>query len=153
MVRFDFLSPYKVSNGTQGKHTFYPLNESDIKAAEERLGRRFPEELRTFFLEIGYGFLCNDDKSGVDRFMDPDSLVDFVLGVGTHKGDLDRVMYDDPHFLPFFEVGEGVYLTLALDEVSSDGACPVYYFETKVADSILDFVTKMDQETDYFIDL
>lgn len=153
MARFDFLSPYRHTGGPPGKHTFYPLTEPEVEAAERRLGRRFPGELRTLFLEVGYGFLCNHDKTGVNRIMDPDSLADFVLGEGIYEGDPDREMYDDASFLPFFEVGDGVYLTLALDQAGPDGECPVYYFDTKIADSILDFITKMDQQTDYFVDM
>lgn len=139
--------------GLAGKHTFYPVDVNEVEAAERRLGRRFPGELRTFFLEIGYGFLRSRDKGGVNRIMDPGSLADFVLGEGIHEGDPDREMYADARFLPFFEVGDGVYLTLSLDEAGPDGVCPVYYFDTKIADSIRDFITRMDEQPGYFADM
>ncbi|MFE4090262.1 SMI1/KNR4 family protein [Priestia sp. YIM B13484] len=38
------------------KYKFLPLKEKEIEAAEQRLGAKFPAELRQFYLEIGYGF-------------------------------------------------------------------------------------------------
>ena len=35
--------------------------------------------------------------------------------------------------LVFFEVGEGTYLTLDLDQEEENGICPVYYFDKKIA--------------------
>ncbi|MEI2444767.1 hypothetical protein [Priestia megaterium] len=35
------------------KHKFYSLEAKGIEAAEQRLGARFPAELRQFYVEIG----------------------------------------------------------------------------------------------------
>ncbi|TWK78744.1 Antitoxin YxxD [Bacillus paralicheniformis] len=53
--------------------------------------------------------------------------------------------------LVFFEVGEGTYLTLDLDQEQENGICPVYYFEKKIATSLEEFLKKMDEEPDYYI--
>ncbi|WP_322551809.1 SMI1/KNR4 family protein [Priestia megaterium] len=36
------------------KHKFLTLKEKEIEAAEQRLGTKFPAELRQFYVEIGY---------------------------------------------------------------------------------------------------
>ena len=40
------------------KHIFYPLDICEVEEAEQRLNRTFPKELREFYLQIGYGFMC-----------------------------------------------------------------------------------------------
>lgn len=64
MGRFDRWKGYVVDDG-QGrgqKHTLYPVAAEKLEAAEWRLGRRFPGELREFLLTVGTGFLGNQDK-------------------------------------------------------------------------------------------
>ncbi|AAU23747.1 hypothetical protein FTE28_04700 [Bacillus licheniformis] len=44
--------------------------------------------------------------------------------------------------LVFFEVGEGTYLTLDLDQEEENGICPVYYFDKIIAASLEEFSRK-----------
>ena len=49
-----FMRLYKFNFIKNSHHEFYELKENDLIKAEDRLGFRFPKELREFYLEIGY---------------------------------------------------------------------------------------------------
>lgn len=153
MYDFEFLKAYITeiynSQHQEKKHVIYQL-ENDVSEAEERLGKHFPNELRELYLRVGYGFICNFDKTHRDRLMDPHSVVDFLLGEDNFIDSSIRELYPE-NMLVFFEVGEGTYLTLDLDQEKEGGICPVYYFEKKMAASIEEFLKRMDEETDYYI--
>lgn len=53
------------------------IEEKDIELAENRMHFRFPEELRYFYSEIGYGFI-KGSKSFANRIMPPDDVADYV---------------------------------------------------------------------------
>lgn len=36
--------------------------------------RKFASKLKEFYIEIGYGFLCNDDKTHINRIMEPSDI-------------------------------------------------------------------------------
>ncbi len=80
--------------------------------------------------------------------MDPHSIAEITLREGYYEYDPDLEIYDDEDKLIFFEVNEGVYLTL---DLTSSPNTPVYYFNAKIADSIKDFMIKVDKDSEYFI--
>ena len=82
--------------------------------------------------------------------MDPHSVADFLLDEDDFIDSSIRELYPE-NMLVFFEVGEGTYLTLDLDQEQENGICPVYYFEKKIATSLEEFLKKMDEEPDYYI--
>ena len=57
---------------------FYPLSKDQIKNSESKLGIVFPQFLRDFYLEIGYGFI-GSKVDNINRIMDPESVLDFRL--------------------------------------------------------------------------
>lgn len=131
-------------------HEFYELKENDLIKAEDRLGFRFPKELREFYLEIGYGFI-RGNKSAINRFLDPATIADITLREDIYEfdPDLDDI-YEDEDRLVFYEVNEGVYLTLDLNDTDKS---PVFFFDKKIADSIEGFIKKVDQNDRYFEDM
>lgn len=153
MRGFEFLNNFifEINNpqSQEKKHVIYRL-EDDVIEAEERLGKKFPNELREFYLGVGYGFICNFDKTRRGRLMDPHSVADFLLDEDDFIDSRIRELYPE-NMLVFFEVGEGTYLTLDLEQEIEDGICPVYYFERKIATSLEEFLKRMDEETDYYI--
>lgn len=86
---FTYFKPYVILDRdvkeTDAKHTFYELEMSDIERAELRINKSFPSELREFYQQIGYGFLCSSSHHRINRLMDPASVADFVLGVQTRS--------------------------------------------------------------------
>ncbi|MCU5506294.1 SMI1/KNR4 family protein, partial [Bacillus cereus] len=105
---FNFLKEYVVvdrSARSKQKSIFYPLPKEEIAEAEDLLKMQFPKELKRFYEEIGYGFL-KTNKTLINRFMDPFSVVDFRLrqDIYEYNPNLDDV--DDDESLVFFEVSE-----------------------------------------------
>ena len=108
MSDFSFLKKYvlpseKVQAPPEYKHKFYPLDISEVEEAEKRLNRTFPKELREFYLQIGYGFMCFHQKTFDNLIMGPHSIADLILGVGRLlSGGRDR---RGSTFVPVFFLG------------------------------------------------
>ncbi|WP_377887533.1 SMI1/KNR4 family protein [Alkalihalobacillus sp. R86527] len=130
-------------------HKFYNLEEPTIKSAEGRMGIQLPDELKTFYNEIGYGFI-NRGSSAINRLIDPESVADIRLKEDVYEFDPDLDIYTDSNKLVFFEAVEGLYLSISL---SNRGTSPIYYIDTKIADSLEEFLRKIDEEEDYFYNL
>jgi len=153
MATFDFLKSYRLNSkdvtpSIESKHIFYPVVIKDIIESESRLGFLFPDELDEFYKEIGYGFLNRRDKRGnFNRFLPPASVADINLRVDPYENDPDLEVYDDPTKMIFFELSEGLYLTIDKDETKKQS--PVYYFEDKIANSISEFIKKYEKNPDF----
>lgn len=150
---FNFLKEYVVvdrSARSKQKSIFYPLPKEEIAEAEDLLKMQFPKELKRFYEEIGYGFL-KTNKTLINRFMDPFSVVDFRLrqDIYEYNPNLDDV--DDDESLVFFEVSEISFLTIKFKQENELGQCPIYYGSTKIADSLEEFLIKMEGDPDYYI--
>lgn len=143
MAKFDFVK--------NEKHKFIRLQENKLLNAEERLGFELPYELRDFYLEVGYGFIKGSDENAINRIMGPDTIADITLREGIYEFDPDlEGIYEEDDKLVFFEVNEGVYLTL---DLNTPQQTPVYFFETQIADSLEEFIRKVDEDAEYFMDM
>lgn len=143
VAKFDYI---KNSN-----HKFFPLKEKDLINAEERLGLKIPPELREFYLEVGYGFFKGNNENSISRLMDPDTIADITLreGIFEYDSDLEGI-YEEADKLVFYEVNEGVYLTLDLNDTQRNS---VHFFDNKIADSLESFIKKVDEDNEYFFDM
>ncbi|MGZ9819407.1 SMI1/KNR4 family protein [Peribacillus simplex] len=143
MAKFDYI---KNSN-----HKFFPLKEKDLIKAEERLGFKFLPELRGFYLEVGYGFFKGNNENSISRLMDPDTIADITLREGIFEYDPDlEGIYEEADKLVFYEVNEGVYLTLDLNDTQRTS---VHFFDNKIAGSLESFIKKVDEDNEYFFDM
>ncbi|HDR8123348.1 TPA: SMI1/KNR4 family protein [Bacillus cereus] len=147
---FNFLKEYVVADRSvrsKQKPIFYPIYQDEIDEAESLLQMELPKELKRFYQEIGYGFLKSDKRTFFNRFMDPISVVDFRLrqDIYEYNPNLD----DDS--LVFFEVTELNFLTIKFKEKNELGQCPIYSEDEKIADSLEEFLIKMDENPDYYI--
>ncbi|MFB1052082.1 SMI1/KNR4 family protein [Paraliobacillus sp. JSM ZJ581] len=143
MATFDFVR--------NDKHKFIRLQENELLDAEERLGFELPNELRDFYLEIGYGFIKGSDGNAINRIMDADTIADITLRESIYEFDPDlEGIYEDDDKLVFYEVNEGVYLTL---DLNTPQQTPVYFFETQIAGSLEEFIRKVDEDAEYFRDM
>lgn len=143
VAKFDYIK--------NRNHMFFPLKEKDLINAEERLGFKFPPELREFYLVVGYGFFKGNNENSISRLMDPDTIADITLreGIYEYEPDLEGI-YEEADKLVFYEVNEGVYLTLDLNDTQKTS---VHYFDNKIADSLENFIKKVDEDNEYFFDI
>ena len=127
------------------------MKEKDLIEAEQRLGFKFPPELREFYLEVGYGFFKGNNENSRSRLMDPDTIADITLREGIYEYDPDlEGIYEEADKLVFYEVNEGVYLTLDLNDTQRNS---VHFFDNKIADSLESFIKKVDEDNEYFFDI
>ena len=112
---------------------------------------KFPEELREFFTEIGYGFMCIQDDDMIDRVMDPEAIADFRLCQCSFEMNEMWEHYNED-FLVFFEASDTSFIAIKLKEKNAIGESPVYYYDTKIADSLKEFFKKMDNSVDYYLE-
>ncbi|KAB2440658.1 SMI1/KNR4 family protein [Bacillus luti] len=151
---FNFLKEYVVADRSvrsKQKPIFYPIYQDEIDEAESLLQMELPKELKRFYQEIGCGFLNSDKRTFFNRFMDPISVADFRLrqDIYEYNPNLDGV--DDDESLVFFEVTELNFLTIKFKEENELGQCPIYSEDEKIADSLEEFLIKMDENPDYYI--
>ncbi|MHA7965249.1 SMI1/KNR4 family protein [Paenibacillus sp. CAU 1782] len=130
-------------------HIFYELTEEAILNTEKRMGTAFPDELRAFYLDIGYGLIKGQSINAINRLLSPAALADINLREGHYEfdPDLDDI-YEDKDQLIFFEVNEGVYLTISLS--SENGG--IFYFGTQIAPSLEAFLRQFLADNEYYID-
>ena len=155
MADFDFLKQYvtvdskeeNLEKGRSWKHLFIPLQPFDLLEAENELGYRFPDELSQFYSEIGYGFFYNTLDEDFNRFLSPDVVAEINLRQDQYEFDPDLNLYDNSDRTIFFEVNEGVYLTI--DHSVKGKKSPVYYILTKITDSIEEFLRLYDNDFEY----
>jgi antitoxin YxxD len=123
-----------------------------VEEAEQRLNRTFPKELREFYLQIGYGFMCINQKSFTNRIMDPHSIADLILGEDFWE---DYYLVDeiaeDPHLFPFFFLGNDDLIFFDLSQETREGIHPVDYAGVIIAESLEDFLRKLDAKENYYI--
>lgn len=134
-----------------GKHDFQNVPVNLISDSETRLGFNFPNELKLFYSQVGCGFIKGSQTDNFNRVMDPSSIADVVLREDIYEFDPDLDdLYNNSNRLVFFEIVEGLFLELGL---SDSPTTPVYHFDVKIADSLFEFMTKMNNDPDYYFSL
>lgn len=129
------------------KNDFYPVDEMQIIKAEEKMGEKFPYELRMFYKEVGYGFIASEENA-VNRIIAPLGCARIRLREGVYEADPDLEMYEryEKEFLLFFEVNEGVYVSIRLGEAEKS---EIYFAGEKIANSLEEFLVKI-RDSDYW---
>ena len=113
-----------------------PVEDEDILAAEERMGREFPYELRWFYQDVGCGYI-KGNRSLINRIMSPAEAA-AVCG-----DDKQASLFPD-RSIPFVKVTDGAYVVLR-----EDGK--VSYFDKIIADTLFEFWEKEISGPDYFL--
>lgn len=100
--------------------------------AGKNMGITFQSDLRNLYKEVGYGFV-NNEMGAVNRLIDPLGCSAIRQREDFYEYDPDLKMYEsyEENSLIFFEVNEGVYISIGLD----DGK--IYF-----AESLLEFFGK-----------
>ncbi|MGN2272008.1 SMI1/KNR4 family protein [Priestia megaterium] len=123
------------------------MKVKEIEFSEQRLGTKFPAELRQFYVEIGYGFANRNETTAFQRIIGPDSAVDLHLHEDFYEHDPDLDMYDEREGFIFFEVVEGLYFEVRWGIVA---ASPVYFMNTRISDSIQAFFEQLDCDSHFY---
>lgn len=136
------------------KHIFFRLNNwnEEIQQTENELGITIPTELKEIYKELGYGRLCSSDPKCSDRILYPLEIADFYLQRDVYEYNEVVDEYDiNEGEIVFFEVSSDLYITVSLAS-GDDGGYPVYFIDKKIANSVEEFLIKMDEKVDYYFD-
>lgn len=138
---------YLINNN---ENVFYPVSLDEIIEVENELHVSIPEELKNFFINVGYGFI-KGSKYNINRIMDPYSIRDFRLKQNDYEFFPDIDVYDDLiDELVFFEANETAMISI---KISKNIRNAIYYDEFKIADSLEEFLEKISKNDQYYFDL
>ena len=145
-----------------GRHYFVPVDfskeEQNILDLEDELAITFPSDFMGLYREIGFGFLCAGDrgKRGHYRVFSPGELLELYF---EPENECSEDLFATFRMSAWEKLEGSGLLALCTfgDEDSliylgiSDGA--VYYlsFARRIADSLWDFLTRLDEKADYFL--
>ena len=143
------------------KYYFVKSDTVDIENAfseiKYQLSVDVPEDLKSFYKEIGFGFLWFNlkQKKGIYRILSPEELLDLYFEPDDDKTPDDFITYresawynlEENHLLAFCLFGEEDSL---LYIGTTDMA--IYYLspQRKIANSLSEFLQSLDIKVDYF---
>lgn len=131
------------------KNIFYPVTLEEIEKVEKELKIKFPISLKTFYLEVGYGFI-HSEVGNINRIMHPFSVRDFRLRQNDFEYYPDIEIYDEfeGNKLIFFEGNEASLLSVGFN--SEEGK--VFYYDEKLTDNFSDFIIKINENDTFYYD-
>ena len=143
-MKYDFLK-------RDNENKFYPVTIEEIKKLEDELKLSVPKELREFLLDVGYGFI-NGSEYNINRIMDTESIRDFRLRKGDFEFYPDIDIYDEyeEDKLIFFEGSESALISI---ELTSKNISSIYYYDVKIADSLEEFITRIQDDDNYYLEM
>ena len=126
MANFAFIN--------EQENKIYKVYEEEILKAEQRMNIGFPDDLKRLYIEVGYGFIKGQSANSINRILGPQAVADIRLreGIFEFDPDLDE-LFDDKDKLIFFEVNEGVYISLDLQLVNN----PIFYFDIQIIQELV----------------
>ncbi|MDY3548970.1 SMI1/KNR4 family protein [Riemerella anatipestifer] len=150
-MKFEKFEKYIVEENKKGtKHTFHKVNLVELLEIEKKIF--IPKELKEFYINIGYGFFYdNPDSFSIDKLYSPLEYCKINLREDYFADDPTLDFYDTNKFENykiFIEVVEGNYLLIDDNEVEGKNA--IIYIDTKIADSLEEFLDRFDKEGHYF---
>ena len=166
MIDFTWLKKYSFDkeeymqikfNNNTNDYCFKKVTQEEVELQEKRLGRRFPEEIKAFYLQVGAGKICIDNKDDSDEIMAPDDVVDFILGEGFYETSTVRGHVDLSAIMPIIKLSDNMYFYLEFSMIDEEGRCPILdspnYNPIVIAGSLEKFIRKMDAKPDYYMDI
>lgn len=149
---YQIFKEYIVENSlikNNKKMIFYPVTIEEINNSETRMKKRFPQSIKTFYLEIGWGYFEDESKSFINLFMSPDDIADFYCAEGNYVYAEEREFLKENEFV-FFEVDANCHITLNFKNDVEEG---IYFGTDKIADSFFEFINKMRENSNYYDDI
>jgi hypothetical protein len=144
MISYDFVKKNE-------ENSFYKVTLDEINEVEHKLGIKIPNELKKFYLEIGYGFIKGSEYT-INRIMDPYSVCDFRTRENDFEFFPDIEIYDEYEEgkLIFFESSESALMSI---DLSGGLVNPIYYYDIQIAESLKEFLIKIEENDRYYLDL
>jgi len=137
---------------------FYSIDELNISRAEKRIGYKFPNGLKEFWLEVGEGVLYHGNREQSDMahnntFMSPKEIADIILlreesGLAIAPY-FEDILDNEPELMPFFEVGDS-YDFLYMKPQSEDPEVIYDDMHRIIAKNMEEFVHKLYYESPDF---
>ena len=146
---YEYLQKFRITkeeigNVPTNENVFLPVTQDEIGPAEIALGMAFPGALRSFYSEVGYGFLLQgingDMAQELNRILHPDQVCDCV-----NQGDSGLEVGD----LPVFEATYGSFFVMRPRSDTPD-ALFIPGFETPLEISFTNFVRRLYFESPNF---
>ncbi len=151
-----------ISGSDSEKHYFVSIDfskeEQSILDIEDELSVTFPESFVEFYRQVGFGFLCVNDKKkkGQYRIFSPEELLDLYFEPEDNNNEDIFITFrmsawekfEENNLLAFCSFGDEdslIYIGV------TDGAIYNLSPTRKIAESLYDFLSLMDEEVDYFI--
>lgn len=135
------------------KNEIYKTTSEKIDRAEKEMQMSFPKELSDFYNLYGSGFINGELRKTFNRLLSPLQCADIRLRRDYYEYDPELESYKSDELIYnrmiFFEVNEGSYLTISLDEGEKSA---IYYGSEKIADSLEEFLIKMYDDGTYYFD-
>lgn len=124
---------------------FFKLKSDEVEQMEGELGIVFPKELKAFLTDIGYGSFVGEDELDENCVLSPAAIRDFRL----RQGFFDAYPnYNEENKLVFFIGWESVPFSIELTDSEQN---PVYDNEKKIANSLEEFISKIIEDPEYFL--
>lgn len=124
---------------------WYSLDLKDVNEAEQRMGVPFPESLKSIYKKYGYGFVMNSEGA-INRLIDPMTCADIRLREDIYEFDPDLELYGpfEKDKILFFEVNEGVYISIGIKDEK------IYFVNQVIAHNLVEFLLKISEDPDYW---
>ncbi len=141
----------KYSFVKESGNTFFSVVNEEIGELQRSLNRDIPFELYEFWEKVGYGFIGGSEYN-INRIMDPLSVRDFRLRRGDFQFLPDIEIYDEyeEEKLIFYEASESAYISIEMSDATEN---KIYYYDVKIADSLHEFLKKILDDDEYYVDM
>jgi len=158
---FNYLKHYirKTGEGSSGPNDFWPVFKEELIKSEEELGIPFPQQLRTFYQSIGYGFLTHPHTLpkgysffSTNRINSPNMISSIVLK-GPNSGLILDEAYEllQPSDLPFFEMYDSThFLVMKPNSPNPNAVWTLGFQPIKIEDSFEKFIWRLYYESPDF---
>ncbi|MDP3641460.1 MAG: hypothetical protein Q8R43_03410 [Alphaproteobacteria bacterium] len=151
MGKYDCLKKYvNVSNRKADTNSFYLINVDEIEESKKRIEVNFSEELKEFWLEIGYGFFrSTSSEVGItqidysNRLLPPDDIVS-ILTEGADSGIITEqgLKFLKEGEIPIFEIAD--FTSYLIMKPNSDHPNAVYTTRGQIIEESLEqFIWKL----------
>jgi len=152
--KYDYLKKYINNKEKSPANRFDILPSNYINDAEQRLGYKFPNQLKEFWQQVGGGSLCvsnSAEASGLDNLiMGPGDIADIILDKkrSQESGLILYYVYDylEPNDMPFFAIGDSSDFLVMKPKSENPNA--VYSLAgTKIEDNFETFIYRLYHES------